>query len=133
MSERIIRVCCAVIIENGRLLAARRGMNMDLPLKWELPGGKLEGGESAEEAVVRELEEELGIETKAEEVLKSVIHHYPDKTIELIPVAVRIISGEPVAFDHHEIRWIETGSLEKPDWADADRAPLEANSFIRPF
>ncbi len=132
MSERIIRVCCAVIIENGRLLAARRSINMDLPLKWELPGGKLEGSESAEEAVVRELEEELGIESIAGEVLKSVIHHYPDKTIELIPVVVKIKNGEPSALDHHEIRWIETGSLENPDWADADRALLEANSFFRP-
>jgi 8-oxo-dGTP diphosphatase len=149
-ADKIIRVGCGVIIENGALFAARRSSTSDQPMKWELPGGKLEAGESAAEAVVRELREELEIETELSsekpgldgygggspgegspgEGLLSTVYRYPEKTIELIPVRVKIVSGLPRAVMHHEIAWIPLGKTEGIDWADADRALLEINNML---
>jgi len=133
MADKIIRVGCGVIIENGRLFAARRNSSSDQPMKWELPGGKLEAGESASDAVVRELREELGIETEtlaSSPALIGAVHRYPEKIIELIPVCVKIVSGFPEALEHHEIAWIQLDKAAGIDWADADRALLEINNML---
>lgn len=129
-SDRIIRVSCAVITENGKLLAARRSAKMEQPMKWELPGGKIEKGESVFEAVAREIREELGLTVKPERELESVIHSYPEKTIELIPVAVKVVSGTLKVAEHHDTAWVDLSGAKSLDWACADRKLLEKNSFF---
>ena len=121
---KAIKVVCGIIIENRRLLAARRGENMSHPLKWELPGGKIEAGETPGQAVIRELKEELGIDVSLLNPLQareSLVHDYGMKKIELIPVFAEIKEGSrPAAAEHHEIRWICADEAAGLDWAEAD-------------
>lgn len=103
---------------------------MEQPMKWELPGGKIEKGESVFEAVAREIREELGLTVKPERELESVIHSYPEKTIELIPVAVKVVSGTLKVAEHHDTAWVDLSGAKSLDWACADRKLLEKNSFF---
>ena len=122
--ESTVQVVCGIIIKNGMLLVARRGQTMNHPMKWELPGGKVEKEETVKEAVLRELEEELGIKAAFIEACEGLVHHYPDYSICLIPVFADIVSGNPEAGEHHEIRWVFPEEAEMLDWADADRRLL---------
>jgi len=81
----MIEVCCAIIVEGDKILATRRSHGMHLAGFWEFPGGKIEPGETAEACIIREIREELNIEIKVENRLLPVEHHYPEKSIRLMP------------------------------------------------
>lgn len=118
---KLIKVTCAIILDSGRVLCAQRSEKMDLPLKWELPGGKIEENESAEECLKREILEELNIEIEVMEQFQSNIHQYvPAKKIELIPFLCCFKSGHVVLKEHKTFCWMEVESLSKLDWAAAD-------------
>ncbi|MFC9943757.1 (deoxy)nucleoside triphosphate pyrophosphohydrolase [Streptomyces pratensis] len=113
-------VVAGAVCDGGRLLAARRSAPPELAGRWELPGGKLEPGESGEQALVRELREELGVEA---EPLERIPGEWPLKPGCVLQVwTVRLLSGEPSPLeDHDELRWLapeETGTV---DWLDQDR------------
>ena len=94
---------------------------MHLPLKWELPGGKIEENESAEECLKREIREELNIEIEVIESFESSIHQYGDeKKIELIPFLCCFIKGEIILKEHKKFCWKEVELLADMDWAAAD-------------
>ncbi|MFD2033488.1 (deoxy)nucleoside triphosphate pyrophosphohydrolase [Belliella marina] len=119
--QAIIRVTCAIIIVNDKILCAQRGKNMSHPLLWEFPGGKIEKDESAESCIKREIMEELNLEIGIVQKLKSTQHKYSEnKEIELIPFICSYISGELKLKEHHEVRWISACSLNTLDWAEAD-------------
>ena len=122
----MIDVVCGLIEDGkGRLLACRRAAGQALAGRWEFPGGKLEPGEDAAGALVRELREELGIEVETGAALGVVEHDYGDFAIRLIPLRCRITRGEPHPHEHDAIRWVgpeEAGGLE---WAAADRPIVE--------
>lgn len=81
-----IKVTCAIIEMDGKVLCAQRSENMSLPLKWEFPGGKLEEGESFKDGLAREIQEELGIQIKVLEVLPDNVHSYSNnKIVRLTP------------------------------------------------
>jgi 8-oxo-dGTP diphosphatase len=116
-----IRVTCAIIYDNGKILVAQRAENMDLPLKWEFPGGKIEENESAKACLIREIKEELNIEIEVKRAFKSNCHSYKEgREIELIPFLCGYISGHLVIREHRKILWVEPKNLTKLDWADAD-------------
>jgi len=119
--RQVIDVTCALIIDNQlRLFAAQRSELMSLPLKWELPGGKIELYETSEQCLIREIKEELNIEV---EILKSLppnTHNYPSITIKLIPFACKYISGQITLKEHLNFKWLNTDELLDLDWADAD-------------
>ncbi|MEU0369296.1 (deoxy)nucleoside triphosphate pyrophosphohydrolase [Streptomyces sp. NPDC006283] len=119
MTDRVVVVAGAVY-DKGRLLAARRSAPEDLAGRWELPGGKLEPGESPEQALVRELREELGIET---EPVERIPGEWPLKPGYVLRVwTVRLVSGEPRPLqDHDELRWLAPGELDDVDWLEQDR------------
>ncbi|MBW4057308.1 MAG: NUDIX domain-containing protein, partial [Proteobacteria bacterium] len=71
---RHLHVACAIIEQSGKVLAAQRGSSMTLPLKWEFPGGKIESGESSEECLMRELQEELGVSVRITAALSPATH-----------------------------------------------------------
>ena len=121
MSVRHLHVTCAIIEENGLVLAARRSATMSLPLKWEFPGGKLEPGESRCECLQRELLEELGLYIEIGAPLTSHTHCYPDLTVTLYPFLCRVASGIIVLHEHSEICWLPPERLLDLDWADADQ------------
>jgi len=115
-----IHVACAIIERDGLTLAARRSEKMSLPLKWELPGGKIDVGESCEACLVRELQEELGVCISVGLPLKLTTHTYSAFRVTLYPFICRVISGEITLHEHAEIVWMSPGELPALDWAEAD-------------
>jgi len=116
----MIKVTCAIIEKEDKVLATRRAHGSHLEGFWEFPGGKIEPGETAEECIVREIREELDVEIEIIQQLEPVEHHYPDKSIRLIPFVCKIISGQIMLKDHSEFRWLSKSELMTPDWAAAD-------------
>lgn len=108
------------VLDGGRLLAARRSAPAVLAGRWELPGGKVEPGETPEEALVRELREELGIEV---EPLDRIPGEWaPRPGLVLRVWTARLVSGEPRPLqDHDELRWLAPGQEGEVDWLDQDR------------
>ncbi|MEV3932038.1 (deoxy)nucleoside triphosphate pyrophosphohydrolase [Streptomyces sp. NPDC049944] len=128
MSDSVVVVAGAVCA-GGRLLAARRSSPPELAGRWELPGGKLDPGESGEQALVRELREELGVET---EPLERIPGEWPLKPGYVLRVwTVRLLSGDPAPLeDHDELRWLAPEEVDTVDWLDQDR-PAVAEAVRR--
>ena len=125
-------VVAGLIIRNGRLLIAQRPVGKHMAGKWEFPGGKIERGETPEQAIERELREELGITVRAGREYDAVHHCYPEKEILLLFYRCRLISGEPAAIEEADVRWIAEDELRAFDWAEADRPVIdriEADGF----
>ncbi|MFI8961048.1 (deoxy)nucleoside triphosphate pyrophosphohydrolase [Streptomyces sp. NPDC053493] len=124
-------VVAGALCDQGRLLAARRSAPAELAGRWELPGGKLEPGESPEEALVRELREELGIET---EVGARLPGEWPLKPGYVLRVwAARVRSGVPEPLeDHDELRWLARHELDSVDWLDQDRPAVAEAARLLP-
>ncbi|MBQ1343956.1 MAG: (deoxy)nucleoside triphosphate pyrophosphohydrolase [Firmicutes bacterium] len=124
MSEPV-RVAAALILREGRFLICRRPMHKARGGLWEFPGGKLEPGESAEQALIRECREELAIEVTPGPVYMRLTHEYPDLTVELILLQVDEFAGTPRLLEHSELRWIGAGETEGYAFCPADREILE--------
>lgn len=117
----MIDVVCAVIRDgDGRVLAARRPPGKAQAGRWEFPGGKIEPSESAGDALVREIREELGCTLAVGPALTPVDHPYPGGLIRLRPFLAEIIAGHPVAHEHSEWRWVGPAEAARLDWAPAD-------------
>ena len=117
----MISVTCAIIEKDGKVLCAQRSEVMNLPLKWEFPGGKVEDDEYPEECLKREIREELGIEINIVERLISNKHTYPDqKCFELIPFRCSIAGGKLNVKEHKLVKWLNRSELRELDWAEAD-------------
>ena len=119
-SPDMIEVSCALIIENGKVLATQRSSVMPHPFKWEFPGGKLKGGEEPKASIVREIREELGLEVEPLEVLSPVVHRYASGSVKLIPVSCNIVEGIISLSEHTAYRWLSCGELDEVDWLEAD-------------
>ncbi len=117
-------VVCAVIQRNGKILAAKRRPGGPTGGKWEFPGGKVKNGETPEQAVCREVAEELGCTVAPLRRLKPNLHEYPQFSVLLLPIICELESGEPNALEHVEIKWLQTDELPRLDWSDADEPIL---------
>ncbi|WP_328319421.1 (deoxy)nucleoside triphosphate pyrophosphohydrolase [Streptomyces sp. NBC_00388] len=129
MADRV--VVGGALYDRGRLLAARRSAPPELAGRWELPGGKLEPGESAEQALVRELREELGVEA---EPLERIPGEWPlGRGLVLHVWTARLTSGEARPLeDHDELRWLGPDEIDTVDWLAQDRpAVAEAARRLR--
>ena len=113
-------VTCAIIENDSKILIARRAADQKLAGKWEFPGGKVEDGESPEECLKRELEEEFGIQAEVGEFITSNKHHYDHISIELMAFHTTYISGSFTLVDHDEIKWVNPEELLDYDLAEAD-------------
>ena len=117
-----VPVVCALIERDGRVLLARRPPHKLLALKWEFAGGKVEPGEPAEAAIIREIREELGCDIEIISALPRFNHDYIRVVIEMIPFVCRLRPGspEPHPHEHPEIVWVEPERLQEYDLAAAD-------------
>ncbi len=102
----LVRVAAGLIWRQGRFLAARRPEGKAFAGFWEFPGGKREEGESMEQALCRELAEELGIACVAVTPWRTLLHTYPELRVELHFMHVTVFSGEPEARDGQLLRWV---------------------------
>jgi 8-oxo-dGTP diphosphatase len=125
-------VAAAIMDDEGRLFAARRGPGMRQAGLWELPGGKIEPGESPEHALAREIHEELGASVTVHERLADSRHAYPDLVVHLIAYRCTIRSGALVPTEHDAVRWLRPDQLRSLDWAPADVPLLDAVRAIMP-
>lgn len=121
-----IHVACAIIEQNGLVLAAQRSEAMSLPLKWEFPGGKIDPGESPEECLKRELMEEMSVEIVLGQPLPPVTHQYPTFIVTLYPFTCTITSGEITLHEHAAITWLPPEQLHTLGWAEADWPVIES-------
>jgi 8-oxo-dGTP diphosphatase len=125
--KKTIRVVGAVIYnEQKEILCALRSPEMSLPNLWEFPGGKIEEGENPEEALVREIREELGCTIEVYEKIEEVHHEYPNVIVNLLTYKAKIVEGEPKAKEHAELKWMPFQELHSLEWAPADIPTVEA-------
>lgn len=119
--KKHIQVAAALLFQNGKIFATRRG-NSPYPYvahKYEFPGGKIEQGERGEDAVKRELEEELSMQVKVGGLYASHTHEYPDFIITLWLYECEMLS-DFVLKEHESYAWISPKDLDEGDWAPAD-------------
>lgn len=125
IEKPIIQVVGAAIInDNGELLCAQRGYG-SLIGKWEFPGGKIEKGETDQQALVREIKEELNINIEVEELVDENYNEYPDRNINLKVYKCKFVSGEINDTEHQALKWTKPEEIEKLDWAEADKPIVE--------
>jgi 8-oxo-dGTP diphosphatase len=116
-----LHVVAGVLLRDGRVLAARRGPGTGARAGlWEFPGGKVEPGETPEQALVRELREELSVEVTVDERLAESLHDYDDLSLRLVAYLAHITKGEPQAGEHDALRWLKPDELPSLAWAPAD-------------
>ena len=118
-------VVAALIWEDDRFLACQRPAHKARGLLWEFVGGKVEPGESLEEALIRECREELDITVAPRDVFMEVIHEYPDLTVRLTLFNAAIAEGKPKALEHHDIRWITVQEIDGLAFCPADEEILK--------
>jgi mutator protein MutT len=115
-----IDVTAALLIKDGKVLAARRGPGKHLEGYWEFPGGKLEEGEIPENCLERELTEEFGISSRVRSYIGESVYDYGEKVVRLLGYEVEHISGDFKPVDHDELRWLGVDELFEVEWAPAD-------------
>jgi 8-oxo-dGTP diphosphatase len=115
-----LQVACAIIEDNGTVLAAQRSSRTSLPLKWEFPGGKIEAGETAFDCLHRELSEELSITVSIRAALSPSTHCYEHFTVTLHPFVCTISGGTLTLHEHQSVVWIKQQDMATLDWAFAD-------------
>jgi len=119
---KALKVVAAIMEKQGRLLIAKRKKGDRLEGLWEFPGGKLESGETPEEGLKRELQEEFGIETRVGKFLCSVCFTSSTHFLELWAYEVSYVTGPFSLYDHEEIRWVSLDELDQYPLAEPDAA-----------
>ena len=118
-------VVAALIWEGDRFLACQRPEHKARGLLWEFVGGKVEAGESLQEALIRECREELDITVAPRDIFLTVIHEYPDLTVRLTLFNASIAEGTPKLLEHNALRWIKTSEIDTLDFCPADEEILK--------
>lgn len=123
--SRDLNVAAAVIIDGDRILAAKRSHG-ELAGGWEFPGGKLEPGETAMQACIREVHEELGVVIDSVTPFVNLDYEYPSFHMNLQTFTCRIAEGSPTLLDHEELRWLTGDELDSVAWLPADTQVVNA-------
>lgn len=118
-------VVAALIWNKNCFLACQRPANKARALLWEFVGGKVEAGETKEEALIRECREELGVTVKPLDIFMEVVHEYPDLTVHLILFNAVIVDGTIQLFEHNDARWITPDEIPQYSFCPADKEILE--------
>ena len=116
----MIKVVAALIWRGDRFMICQRPAHKGNGLLWEFVGGKVEAGESLEEALVRECREELGVTVEVGKAFMEVVHEYPDAIVHLTFFHAAIVKGEPQRLEHNDIRWITPREIGNFAFCPAD-------------
>lgn len=118
----MIDVVAAVIQnEEGKILIAQRNLKKSQGGLWEFPGGKIEPNETKEEAIIREIKEEMDIDIEAKKFIDQKVFNYPDKDINLIAIECKQIKGDIKLNEHEDIKWVNKNELRNFNFAPADK------------
>lgn len=118
--KKEIHVVGAAILEGDKILAMQRSETMSLPLLWEFPGGKIEAGESEEEALVREIKEELVVDIEVIDYINTASYDYDFGQVTLSVYTARITGGSLKLREHANHKWLTRDELKHLDWAPVD-------------
>ena len=116
----MVQVVAALICVDEKFMIFQRPLTKTRPLQWEFVGGKVEAGETLEEALVRECREEIGVTVKAGKVFMEVDHKYPDIDIHLTLFEAEIVEGIPQKLEHNDIRIISADEIDNYNFCPAD-------------
>ena len=117
-------VVAALIWDENRFLACQRPANKARGLLWEFVGGKVEPGETREQALIRECREELAVTVAVQDVFMEVDHVYPDLTVHLTLFNASIAEGTPRKIEHNDLRWITVDEIDEYEFCPADKEIL---------
>lgn len=118
-------VVAALIYRENRFMICQRPQDKAQALLWEFAGGKVEPGETKQQALKREFQEELGVELNVGEIYMEVTHPYEEGSIHLTVFLAEIAKGEPKLLEHHDLRWITPDEIEQYAFCPADMPVLE--------
>lgn len=121
----MLKVTCALIVQDNKLLITQNNGNSDHPFLWEFPGGKIKNNETAEHCIHREIKEELELEIEILGKINPVEFDYEIKQIELIPFICSIKSGEIILNEHQAFQWIDIDELKRIKFSGADKKLID--------
>ena len=121
---KTIRVVAAVIKDDNRIFATARGYGQ-FKGQWEFPGGKIEAGETPQQALVREIQEELKTKIKVDDYIETVEYDYPDFHLSMDCFWCEIIEGDLILLEAQDARWLTKDELDSVNWLPADMELLE--------
>ena len=122
--EKMVEVVSALIWDKDRFMICQRPAHKARALLWEFVGGKVEPGETKEQALIRECQEELAITLSVGDVFMDVVHEYPDITVHLTLFNATIAEGTPQKLEHNAIRWIAPNEIPQFNFCPADEEIL---------
>lgn len=132
MVNDMVEVVAALIWDENRFMICQRPSHKSCALLWEFVGGKVERGETKEQALVRECREELAVTLAVGEEFMDVVHAYPDITVHLTLFHARIVAGTPQKLEHNDIRWITPSEIPNFTFCPADKDILKRIAALSP-
>lgn len=124
MEKKVTEVVAALIWNEDKFLICQRPAHKARGLLWEFVGGKVEPGETKEQALIRECQEELSVTLSVGEVFMEVDHNYPDLNVHLTLFNAAILKGVPQMLEHNDIRWITVEGIPQYEFCPADETIL---------
>jgi len=131
----MVEVVAALIWDKDNFMICQRPANKARALLWEFVGGKVEPGETKEQALIRECQEELAVTLSVDDVFMDVVHEYPDIAVHLTLFNATIAEGVPQKLEHNDIKWIKISEIDEYNFCPADTEILEqlkmTNIFVK--
>ena len=123
--RNMVEVVAALIWQGDKFMICQRPAHKARGLLWEFVGGKVEQGETKEQALIRECQEELAVTLSVGDIFMDVVHEYPDLTVHLTLFNATLAYGEPQKIEHNDIQWITPREIPNYDFCPADEEILD--------